>query len=152
MDFDVQRRALAESGASLLTFRETNVFTDYGRGIRPVLDRLSADPDFFRGAAVADKVIGRSAALLFLYGGAAQVYAGVLSVPAEKVLRAHGGTLCLRRTGADDPQPHRRWFLPDGATGAHGGRARRSVCRAAPRGISGQAGITMAKIPPQRRR
>ena len=29
----------------------------YARGIRPVLDRLSADPDFFRGAAVADKVI-----------------------------------------------------------------------------------------------
>lgn len=90
MDFETQRRALAESGASLLTFRETDMFTDYGRGIRPVLDRLAADPDFFRGAAVADKVVGRSAALLFLYGGVSQVYAGVLSVPAEEVLRVHG--------------------------------------------------------------
>ena len=82
MDFEAQRRALAESGASLLTFRETDMFTDYGR--------MAADPDFFRGAAVADKVVGRSAALLFLYGGVSQVYAGVLSVPAEEVLRAHG--------------------------------------------------------------
>lgn len=90
IEFSAAAQALEASGAALLTFRGEETCTDFGRGIKPVIDRLDADRDFFRGAAVADKVVGRSAALLFLYGGVAQVYAAVLSEPAAAILRQHG--------------------------------------------------------------
>ena len=47
------------------------VYTSEERGIKPMLSWLSENPDMLRGGAVCDKIIGRAAAFLILYGGVA---------------------------------------------------------------------------------
>lgn len=58
------------------------------RGIAPIIGPLEKDPDFFRGCHVADKVIGRAAALLLVKGGIRGLYAKVISSSAKEVLEA----------------------------------------------------------------
>lgn len=60
------------------------------RGIAPLLGWLEADHDALRGAVIADKVIGKAAAMLMVYGGAAQVYASVISEPAAACFTENG--------------------------------------------------------------
>jgi len=57
-------------------------------GIRPPLLWLRENPDILRGAEVADKVIGKAAALLFAHGGARSVWATRMSEAARDFLRA----------------------------------------------------------------
>lgn len=61
------------------------VFTDTRRGIRPILDLIDREQDL-RGFSVADKVVGKAAALLYCRLGIAQVYTPVISTPAMAVL------------------------------------------------------------------
>jgi len=70
------------AGGELLTSDE--------HGIRPPLLWLREDPDILRGAEVADKVIGKAAALLFAYGGVRSVWAARMSEAARDFLQAAG--------------------------------------------------------------
>ena len=79
------------------------LFASAQTGITAVLEAAQC----LRGAAVADKIIGRAAALICAYGGAAEVYGEVMSAGARAVLESHGivcgfGTLTdaiINRTG-----------------------------------------------------
>lgn len=79
------------------------------RGVADLLDLVTEEPGFLKGAAVADKVIGRGAALLLVKGGAAEVYAVVVSSGALDVLRRAGVKVTfgqevpniINRTGTD---------------------------------------------------
>ena len=66
------------------------ILTSDERGVRPPLLWLRADPSMLQGAAVSDKVIGKAAALLFCYGGARSIYAGMMSEAARDFLDAQG--------------------------------------------------------------
>lgn len=55
-------------------------------GVAPLTDWLQKDPELLRGASVADRVIGKAAALLMLYGGVKEVYADVISEHAALCL------------------------------------------------------------------
>lgn len=70
------------NGGGELTFNE--------HGVKTLLSLQSA----LTGAFVADKVVGKAAAMLLVRGGAIEVYAGVISEPALKVFRNHR-VLCL---------------------------------------------------------
>lgn len=59
-------------------------------GIRPVLDWLRADNTALRGGTAADKVVGKAAAMLFVYGGVTAVWAEIISEPAYAFLQQHG--------------------------------------------------------------
>ena len=63
-------------------------YTDTRRGIAPMLDLLEQGIDL-SGFSVADRVVGKAAALLFLCAGVKTVYAGVISEPALDVLNAN---------------------------------------------------------------
>ncbi|MGI6153599.1 MAG: DUF1893 domain-containing protein [Christensenellaceae bacterium] len=56
-------------------------------GIRPIMEWLKENAAALNGASIADKVVGKAAALLMAYGKAAEVYAGVISTPAKEVLQ-----------------------------------------------------------------
>ena len=56
------------------------------RGVADLFSLVTDEPEFLRGASVADKVIGRGAALLLVKGGARRVYAEVVSSGALEVL------------------------------------------------------------------
>lgn len=60
------------------------------RGIAPLLGWIAADKHALRGAAIADKVVGKAAAMLMVYGGAARVYAAVISEPAADCFEKNG--------------------------------------------------------------
>ena len=57
-------------------------------GILPPLRWLREDPALLRGADVADKVIGKAAALLFAYGNVRSLWAARMSEAARDYLRA----------------------------------------------------------------
>lgn len=59
-----------------------DVCTFDGRGISDLYNLLSEDPEFLRGASVADKVVGKGAAALMILGGVKEVFADVVSRPA----------------------------------------------------------------------
>lgn len=60
------------------------------RGVAPILDILSEDPRALQGAYIADKVIGRAAALLLVLGGISGLHANLISEHAAIVLDTYG--------------------------------------------------------------
>ena len=56
-----------------------------GKGVSPLLDLLDAPGQILKGAAVADRIIGKASAWILVYAGAAAVYAPVMSRGAEKI-------------------------------------------------------------------
>lgn len=65
------------------------ILTSKGRGIRPLLDMLDDGRDL-NGYAVADKIVGRAAAFLFVRLNVSEVYGEVISNQAMKVLESYG--------------------------------------------------------------
>lgn len=60
------------------------------RGIAPLLLPIKDNRSYFKGAYVADKIIGKAAAELLVYSGAKYVYAKTLSRLAAKVFDSYG--------------------------------------------------------------
>lgn len=59
------------------------------RGIKTLLSILSDNPDLLCGASVADKVVGKAAALLMVKGNVKEVYAEVISESAIEIFRKY---------------------------------------------------------------
>lgn len=62
---------------------EIRVFHE--RGVKDLYRLLKEEPEFLRGAFVADKVVGKAAAALMILGGVKEVFADVISQPACKL-------------------------------------------------------------------
>ena len=60
------------------------------RGVADLMTLLADTPALLQGALVADKVIGKGAALLMVYGGVSEVWADVISDSAAQVLQEAG--------------------------------------------------------------
>ncbi|MGV8145898.1 MAG: DUF1893 domain-containing protein [Alkaliphilus sp.] len=60
--------------------------TSHERGIKPIFSILETNKKSITGASLADKVIGKAAALLLILGEIREVYADVISEDALKVL------------------------------------------------------------------
>lgn len=63
--------------------------TDTRRGIAPLLLRIRDEVNL-QGFSVADRVIGKAAAMLCVYSGVQAVYGSVMSRSAEAFLQTHG--------------------------------------------------------------
>lgn len=84
------RKTLSESGCTLCIVNSGEVKTSDNRGISPLLDMLKCDPDFLNGSSAADKIIGKSAALLMVLGNIREVYTHTISRHALKVFEDNG--------------------------------------------------------------
>ncbi len=84
------RQTLLSGGHCCVACKGTELACYDEHGIRPLLRILRETPEFLQGASVADKVIGRAAALLLAFGGAQELFACLLSETAIPVLQAHG--------------------------------------------------------------
>lgn len=60
-----------------------------GIGVKPLVTWLNEDIHCFKGGAIADKVIGKAAALLIVLGGAKSAYGAVMSRAAADILKAN---------------------------------------------------------------
>jgi hypothetical protein len=78
---------LDDGGLSLVVYEgDTVIFKSTSKGVRPHLEAIDALGSKLRGTIMVDKIVGRAAALLILYSGAAEVHAGVISSGGRKLL------------------------------------------------------------------
>lgn len=67
--------------------KDGKFYTSSAIGIKPLMIFLREDRHFFQDAVIADKVIGKAAALLMVLGGAVAVYGEVMSKSAMETLK-----------------------------------------------------------------
>ncbi|WP_303011059.1 DUF1893 domain-containing protein [uncultured Bacteroides sp.] len=60
------------------------------RGVIDLYDLLVQEPDYLKGAVIADKVVGKGAAALMVLGGIKEVYADIISSKALSLFRKYG--------------------------------------------------------------
>ncbi|HHW46016.1 MAG TPA: DUF1893 domain-containing protein [Clostridiales bacterium] len=82
------KNILVEKNCSCVVESNGNIYVSFEKGIKPVLGWL-AENNLLKGASVADKVVGKAAALLFAYAGIKEIYAEILSQPAKMVFDKH---------------------------------------------------------------
>ncbi len=113
---------LNDSNLTCVLVNDTQTLTASERGIKPVLQWLAQIPSPLAGAFVADKVVGKAAALLFVHGGIKALYTQTISQPALDVLEQHNipiqyDTLVLRiKNRVGDglcPMESRVWEIDD---------------------------------------
>ena len=84
---DDLRQRFQESGyACLIVKDEEEVFSSVARGIFPIVQGVSK----MKGAYLADKIIGRAAALICVHGGVLAVYANIMTIAAAEVFAEYG--------------------------------------------------------------
>ena len=76
---------LSDNDYTCVIKKSDNIITSTERGIQPVITILKDNINALIGAIVCDKVIGRAAALLFVYGGISAVHTMVISKTALEV-------------------------------------------------------------------
>lgn len=85
---DIELAKAHLDGHSICLCRDGELFTDDGRGISPML-RLMEEGRDLRGYAVADIIVGKAAAMLFIKAGIREVYGEVMSRAGYDYLQQH---------------------------------------------------------------
>ena len=67
----------------------SNGYYSFDRGIKPIMDKLNENINYFKGLEVADKVVGKASAILLSLSGIKKVVCITLSKSAKKVLDEH---------------------------------------------------------------
>ena len=80
---------LLTSASTIVVVSNGEVFTSQERGVKPLLHLLTEKKGFLKGASVADKVIGKAAALLMALGEIKEVHTLIISKPALQVFENH---------------------------------------------------------------
>ncbi len=101
--------SLLGEGVNLVVSKDGDNFLYNEKGITTLVRLLSDGSTKLRGARVADKIVGRAAALLMALGGVREVYAETLSKGAQDVFEKYAipcayGTLTeniINRSGTD---------------------------------------------------
>lgn len=105
---DLEKAKANLAGHTVSLCRGEEALTSDKRGIAPMLDFIAEGKDL-EGWSAADLVVGKAAALLFVYAGVRNVYAKVLSAEGARTLESYGiayeyGTLSrniINRAGND---------------------------------------------------
>lgn len=98
-DLQKAKNMLYEGGLTCVLVRGETRYVSSERGIAPMLRVLERGVDV-QGAAAADTIVGRAAALLFVLAGVAAVHARTISRPAIDVLE-RAGIDCTFDTATD---------------------------------------------------
>jgi len=85
-------KILHEGGYSCV-IRNGEIRTFTQRGVADLFGLYKNEPEFLRGATVADKVVGTAAVALMVLGQIKELYTDVISTPALTLLRQAGITV-----------------------------------------------------------
>lgn len=88
-DIEKSKQALTSENLTCVIFKGEKSYKSVRRGIAPLVELIDSGEDF-HGASVADKAIGKAAALLLVLVGVSEVYATVMSRSAKSVFASHG--------------------------------------------------------------
>lgn len=80
---------LKEGGYSFVLYKDGEWSTSEKRGTAPIMELLSENKELLSGAYVADKVIGKAAAMLLIEGGISYLHAEVISEHATECLQKY---------------------------------------------------------------
>lgn len=89
MSLEQAKSSLITSASTIAVVSNGEVFTSQERGVKPLLRLLTEKKGFLKGASVADKVIGKAAALLMVLGEIKEVHTHIISEPAIQVFENH---------------------------------------------------------------
>lgn len=82
---------LKEEQVSCVIYRsEQEVRKSEAIGIKPLMVELRKDKSAFEGCVIADKVVGKAAALMVVLGGAEAVFGRIISKDAMTILERYG--------------------------------------------------------------
>ena len=76
------------NGHSICLCRSGRIFTDDGRGISPMIRFIDENKDLC-GYSVADVIVGKAAAILFVKAGISAVHGKVMSESGKAYLESH---------------------------------------------------------------
>ena len=85
----IKELLLKDNHSIVILKKDASIVTSDDRGVFPLINLLEEDQLQLQDSIIADKVIGKAAALLMIYGGVKEVYSPVISTPAIKVLYSH---------------------------------------------------------------
>lgn len=88
-DLEEAKKRMIDGGYTCVVIKDKQVYTSVERGVKPLLVWLENGTDFTE-AVVADKVIGKGAAMLYVLLGVKEIYTPVISELAKATLEAHG--------------------------------------------------------------
>ncbi len=86
---DIETAIRELEGHSICLCRGGEFFTDDGRGISPMMRFISEVRDL-TGYSVADVIVGKAAAMLFVKAGIVSVHGRVMSESGKAFLETHG--------------------------------------------------------------
>lgn len=78
---------LHSEGYSCVIANKGKVRTFTQRGVADLYDLLTQEPEFLKGAMIADKVVGKGAAALMISGGIKELYTDIISSKAMDLFR-----------------------------------------------------------------
>lgn len=84
------KETLSSGNFTIVIRKDDKVFSSYERGVKPLMQLINNDLSFLENASVADKVIGKAAALLMVLGKIKEVHTIVISEPAIEVFERFG--------------------------------------------------------------
>lgn len=83
------KEQLHKDNLSIVILGENDIYTSTKHGIEPLLDILDSERAVIRNSFIADKVVGKAAALLMVNGGVKEVYADIISSHALDVFEKY---------------------------------------------------------------
>lgn len=90
-DLEIAQAMLQTEGLSLIFMKDGRVVYRSGQpGLKPLVDAIRICGRDLEGSSMADKIVGRAAALLAIYTQVSSIYASTLGSDAAQVLERHG--------------------------------------------------------------
>lgn len=83
---DLKDILLKENHTLVIYKNNASVITSNDRGVNSLIKLIKEDKSQLSGSLIADKVIGKAAALLMIYAGVKEIYAPIISKPALQTL------------------------------------------------------------------
>ncbi|SCG81628.1 hypothetical protein DW1_0007 [Proteiniborus sp. DW1] len=86
-DLELAKESLIQRDLTIAIAKEDKIiFTSTDKGIKPIYTAVLELKEDLRGASIADRVIGRAAAILCKYAGIRKLYTKLISDEAIKIL------------------------------------------------------------------
>lgn len=83
------KELLLQDGYTCVLIKEDTIYTSFERGVKPLIEFIDNKTNL-QGYYVADKVIGKAAAFLYVLLNVKAIYVPVISVSAMEVLQRYG--------------------------------------------------------------